>query len=259
MATTNQYTLDVPGGNARNLSGPHCNQKTVNLDSEIEDVSDQLLTLANPEPKPHDLFRHCMPPHAPIYHSFSVFLAGSIEMGAAIQWQKQLASLLSPLPITVNNPRRGDWDITATQEAKNAAFRAQVEWELTALEKSDVICFFFDVNTKSPVSLLELGLWARSGKVVVCCDKRYWRSGNVHLVCERYSIPYVESFAELVPEVEKMLYKKGMRLDENGDLVGSSWKLLRDGCCKWFWYASALVVSPWWWSRGGSARAARLV
>jgi hypothetical protein len=214
MAITNQCTLDVPEGNAK--------QNTVNVDSEIEDVFHQLPTLETLEPKQHDLFRHCMPPHAPIYQFFSVFLAGSIEMGAAIQWQKQLASLLSPLPITVNNPRRGDWDIAATQEAQNAAFHAQVEWELTALEKSDVICFFFDINTKSPVSLLELGLWAHSGKVVVCCDKRYWRSGNVHLVCERYRIPYVESFAELVPEVKKMLSEKGMQLDGNGDLVGSS-------------------------------------
>jgi nucleoside 2-deoxyribosyltransferase len=214
MATTNQYTLDFPEGNA--------NQKTVNVDSEIEDVFDQLPTPADPEPNQHNLFRHCMPPDAPIYHFFSVFLAGSIEMGAAIQWQKQLASLLSPLPITVNNPRRGDWDITATQEAENAAFSAQVEWELTALEKSDVICFFFDVNTKSPVTLLEFGLWAHSGKVVVCCNKRYWRSGNVHLVCERYNIPYVESFGELVPAVTRMLGEKGMQLDENGNLVGSS-------------------------------------
>jgi hypothetical protein len=58
--------------------------------------------------------------------------------------------------------------------------------------------------------------------VVVCCNKRYWRSGNVHLVCERYNIPYVESFAKLVPEVTKMLSEKGMQLDGNGDLVGSS-------------------------------------
>jgi hypothetical protein len=99
-----------------------------------------------------------MPPNTPMYYSFSMFLARSIEMGAAVQWQKQLTSLLLLLPIIVNNPQRGKWDTTTTQEAKNTAFCAQVEWELTALKKSDVICFFFDINTKSPVSLLELGL-----------------------------------------------------------------------------------------------------
>jgi hypothetical protein len=59
-----------------------------------------------------------------MYYSFSVFLAGSIEIGAAVQWQKQLALLLLLLPITVNNPQRGKWDTTTTQEAKNAAFCA---------------------------------------------------------------------------------------------------------------------------------------
>jgi hypothetical protein len=194
---------------------------TVDIDSDVADIFSQLPAVPNPLPTPHAQFVHCMPPEAPTYRDFSVFLAGSIEMGAAVQWQKQLALLLSPLPITVNNPRRGEWDPTATQEAKNVAFRAQVEWELSALEKADVICFFFDVNTKSPVTLLELGLWAHSGKVVVCCDRRYWRAGNVHIVCERYNIPYVESFGELVPEVTKMLGEKGMQLDERGDLVRS--------------------------------------
>lgn len=41
------------------------------------------------------------------------------------------------------------------------------------LEQVDVICFFFDVMIKSPVSLLELGLWAGSGKVVVCYGEEH--------------------------------------------------------------------------------------
>jgi hypothetical protein len=68
-----------------------------------------------------------MPPNTPIYYSFSMFLAGSIKIGAAVQWQKQLTLLLLLLPIIVNNPQRGKWDTTTTQEAKNAAFCAQVE------------------------------------------------------------------------------------------------------------------------------------
>ena len=193
---------------------------TVNIDAEIEDKFNQLPTLPEPAPKAHADFAHCMPPHAPVYRKFSVFTAGSIEMGKAVQWQKLMASMLSHLPITVNNPRRGHWDPNATQEAKNTEFRHQVEWELSALEQADVICFFFDVNTMSPVTMLELGLWAASKKVVVCCDKRFWRGGNVDLVCQRYGIPFVQTFAELVPAVEAMLKSKGMELDADGNLVG---------------------------------------
>lgn len=134
-------------------------------------------------------------------------------MGKAVQWQKHMASLLAPLPITVNNPRRGHWDPTATQEAKNEAFAHQVKWELSALEKADVIAFFFDAATISPVTMMELGLWAKSGKVVVCCDKRFWRAGNVHLVCERYGVPFVERFEDLVVKVEEMLVERGMKVE----------------------------------------------
>lgn len=192
---------------------------TVDIDAPIDDRLNQLPPLPSPLPSPHPQFVHCMPPEAPTYRSYSVFLAGSIEMGKAVQWQKQMATCLSTLPITVNNPRRGHWDPSATQEAKNADFKHQVEWELSALEKADVICFFFDATTISPVTMMELGLWAKSKKVVVCCDKRFWRAGNIHLVCERYGVPFVETFADLVPAIREMLAEKGMKVDGNGDLV----------------------------------------
>ena len=133
-----------------------------------------------------------------------------------------MVTQLNHLPITVCNPRKGKWDQSITQQAKDKFFKQQVDWELDALEQADVICFFFDTETKSPVSLLELGLWIASDKVVVCCGEAYWKSGNVHLTCERYGLKCVETFAELVPEVEKMLKAKGMKLDNNGDLIGEN-------------------------------------
>ncbi|KAF1943636.1 hypothetical protein EJ02DRAFT_453112 [Clathrospora elynae] len=196
--------------------------KTVDIDAEVIDTHHQLPVLPSPLPKPHREFVHCMPPEPPTYRKFSVFTAGSIEMGKAVQWQKQMVTMLSPLPITVNNPRRGQWDPDATQEARNEAFREQVEWELSALEQADVICFFFDCTTMSPVTMLELGLWAASDKVIVCCDKRFWRAGNVHIVCERYGIPSVDNFEDLVPAVRKMLEQKGMQLENNGDIIGEN-------------------------------------
>ncbi|KAL6706853.1 hypothetical protein ACN47E_004996 [Coniothyrium glycines] len=196
--------------------------KTVDIDDDVEDKFNQLPPMPSPLPTAHRDFVHCMPPEAPTYRKFSVFTAGSIEMGKAVQWQKRMALELSPYPITVNNPRRGHWDPNATQEAKNDAFRQQVEWELSALEQADVICFFFDVNTMSPVTMLELGLWASSGKVIVCCDKRFWRAGNVHIVCGRYGIPCVDTFAELPGAIVDMLKAKGMQIADNGDLVGEN-------------------------------------
>ncbi|OAL42774.1 hypothetical protein IQ07DRAFT_593579 [Pyrenochaeta sp. DS3sAY3a] len=194
----------------------------VDINQAVFDKYQQLPDPPSPLPVRHRHFVHCMPPEPPTYRKFSVFTAGSIEMGKAVQWQPLMVQMLSHLPITVNNPRRGHWDPAVTPEAKDEAFRRQVEWELGAMEQADVICFFFDVNTLSPVTMLELGIWAELEKVVVCCDPRFWRGGNVHIVCERYDIPLVGNFEELVPAIKKMLVQKGMQLDKQGDLVGAN-------------------------------------
>lgn len=161
----------------------------------------------------HPDFKHCLPPNPPVLGNFSVFAAGSIEMGAAIQWQPLLANYLCNLPVTLLNPRRGTWDQSITPSAKTAAFRTQVEWELDALTRATVIVFFFDHATMSPVTMCELGLWAHSGKVVVCCDRRFWKSGNVELVCERYGVPIVGGFGELVSVAKAMLRVKGLEVE----------------------------------------------
>jgi hypothetical protein len=86
----------------------------------------------------------------------SVFLGGSIEMGKAEDWQKLLIKALSDKQIIFLNPRRNNWDSNLEQTITNPEFKLQVTWELTALEFSDIIVMYFDPNTKSPISLLEL-------------------------------------------------------------------------------------------------------
>jgi hypothetical protein len=133
----------------------------------------------------------------------SVFLAGSIEMGLAEPWQAVLEQALADLPLTILNPRRDEWDATWEQSIDNAAFRQQVEWELEAQERASLIAMYFAPATKAPITLLELGLFARSGKVVVCCPPDFWRRGNVEVVCARYGVPLVVELAELVQAVRE--------------------------------------------------------
>src|SRR5439155_25959035 len=119
----------------------------------------------------------------------SVFLAGSIEMGAAEDWQGRLTHALQDLDVFIFNPRRDAWDATWVQSLGNPQFREQVEWELAGLERATAVAMYFAPATKAPVTLLELGLCARSGRVVVCCPEGYWRCGNVEVVCARYDLP----------------------------------------------------------------------
>lgn len=209
---------------------PPAKSGPTNIDGDVPDPWGQLPPpLHDLERDSHADFLHCLPPTAPTFREFSVFAAGSIEMGAAIQWQPLLANYLCDLPLTLCNPRRGAWDQSITPSAKTAAFRTQVEWELDALTRVSVITFFFDHATMSPVTMCELGLWAHSEKVVVCCDRRFWKSGNVELVCERYGVPLVDSFAEMVPLVKAKLRTKGMVV-EGDEFLGMGEEEAREYC-----------------------------
>ena len=130
-----------------------------------------------------------------------IFLAGSIEMASAENWQARITKGLSG-NVVILNPRRDDWDSSWEQSMDNPQFREQVEWELEAMEKAHIILMYFDPNTKSPISLLELGLFARERKLVVCCPEGFWRKGNVDIVCQRYGVEQVSSLDALVNSVK---------------------------------------------------------
>jgi hypothetical protein len=131
------------------------------------------------------------------FNKKSIFLAGTIEMGASEDWQYELGIKLSS-EWNVFNPRRDGWDPTWEQKFENPQFSQQVRWELDALDKADVIVIYFLPETKSPISLLELGLYASSGKVHVICPDGFWRKGNVDIVCSIYDIPQYESINDFI-------------------------------------------------------------
>jgi hypothetical protein len=137
-----------------------------------------------------------------------VFLAGSIEMGVAEKWQDKITKELSKRisSLIVLNPRRDDWDSSWEQKKENKQFREQVEWELQGQQDASVIAMYFDPKTKSPITLLELGLFSDE-RLVVFCPDGFWRKGNVDVVCEWYNIEQVNSWDEFVNRVEKKLRK----------------------------------------------------
>ena len=134
---------------------------------------------------------------------YSVFLAGSIEGDTAQKWQDKVIQALEGNQITLLNPRRLNWDTSWKQEITNPQFNEQVTWELGALEQCDLIVMYFDKGTKSPISLLELGLFAKSGKLIVCCPEGFWRKGNVDIVCKRYGVQQVDRLEELIEVIKK--------------------------------------------------------
>jgi len=126
---------------------------------------------------------------------FKLFLAGSIEMGAAEQWQAKVISEFKDTHGVILNPRRDDWDSSWEQSMDNQQFSEQVVWELKGLSLADGILMYFDPKTKSPITLLELGLHAKNKNMIVCCPEGFWRKGNVDIVCMHYNIRRVDNLS----------------------------------------------------------------
>jgi len=123
----------------------------------------------------------------------SIFLAGSIEMGIAEDWQLKITEKLKDFDVTIYNPRRDNWNSSWEQRESNPEFNHQVNWEMNMLESASIIFMYFSPETKSPISLLELGLHSED-TIIVCCPDGFWKKGNVEIVCSRKGIPLFNDF-----------------------------------------------------------------
>lgn len=129
----------------------------------------------------------------------SIFLAGTIEMGTGEDWQPRAIKKLNGQVGAIYNPRRPDWDSSWKQSIDDPQFSEQVNWEMDHIEKANLVYFYFDPNSKSPITLLELGFVCgrkKSGTIpaVVCCPPGFWRRGNIEIMCARNGIPLYSDF-----------------------------------------------------------------
>lgn len=127
-----------------------------------------------------------------------VFLAGSIDNGRASNWQAEVSAALANAGVVLLNPRRADWNPAWQADAEEPEFVRQVRWELQALEQADIVLMYFAPGSQSPVTLLEMGLHARSGKLLVAAPEGFWRKGNVDITADHYGVPRFASLPALV-------------------------------------------------------------
>lgn len=136
----------------------------------------------------------------------TIFLAGSIEGDKAEQRQKKAEKLIylyeyKNTSTCVLNPRRDDWD--STWKEGSPELRAQIQWELNGLSIANYIIMYFDPATKSPISLLELGLYARSSKLMVVCPDGFYRKTNVEETCKFWNTHMFDTLEDAI----KFLYQ----------------------------------------------------
>ena len=125
-----------------------------------------------------------------------IFLAGTIDMGNSRDWQLEIYDRFSRMNgrYILFNPRQDHWDASRPGEMDY-----QVRWELDHLEEADMIIMYILGSSKSPISLLEMGLHARGGKMIVICEEDFYRYDNVHITCDYYDVPFysdLDSFLE---------------------------------------------------------------
>lgn len=146
-----------------------------------------------------------------------IFLAGTLDNGDSANWQQQVIDAVREqlgeevIPITpeikervldddkdglvLYNPRRDNWAKDATDDE----VAEQIHWEQKRLDDSDLIFMSFGDNSVSPISLLELGLYAKDNKLIVFCNPKFWRYVNVRETCKKYKIPmYVNTVDNMV-------------------------------------------------------------
>lgn len=127
------------------------------------------------------------------------FLAGSIDLNLPNNWRKEVIEELEDSvhffdPIRVNH-----------EMLNNAQMREHIEWELDALSLSDKILLNFLPDSKSPISLVELGLYAKTDKLIVVCPDKFYLRRYVSVLCNKYNVPFFNSLDKAIQYLKKSL------------------------------------------------------
>lgn len=155
-----------------------------------------------------------------------IFLAGSIEMGKANNWQAEVEKRIIEKfhnhgdTVHVYNPRRDDWDSSWEQTpAFRTKFNEQVIWELAYLSSAQIQIFNFEADTISPITLMEFGLEVASDAIkLVVCPKEFHRYGNVKITGEYLgkNVRFYESrderfYEDLMLSIQRTISEEGLR------------------------------------------------
>ncbi|KAE8845923.1 hypothetical protein PTNB73_01903 [Pyrenophora teres f. teres] len=110
------------------------------------------------------------PPHRTDVEIVSVILYGGMSTDTKKNWRADLSASLSDLPIAILDPTCDAWDSTWIEDISFQPFKDQAKWEMDHAGVADVIVFHFGGKSDQPITLLELGLYAHTGKAVWVSD-----------------------------------------------------------------------------------------
>ena len=80
---------------------------------------------------------------------------------------------------TMNDYILAGFPVSAAVYKTKEDMEKQIKWEQNHLDSADVIAMVLLDDSKSPISLLEMGLYAKSKKLIVFCTPEFYRYDNV--------------------------------------------------------------------------------
>lgn len=126
-----------------------------------------------------------------------IFLAGGIDGDNSPNWQQEMIFYLNDryqFPnLTIFNSRTGMVPLTDEKKIEYA------RWNHYKMDEADEIIIYLKSNYICPFSLLQLGLYATSGKLRVFCDKDFYKHDDVQFACEQYKIPFKDDLSTIEP------------------------------------------------------------
>ncbi len=125
-----------------------------------------------------------------------VFLGGS---AGNEDWRTQLMNALREGPFVFLNPNR------VSPQSNPIELAEQVKWELNALAVSDISVMCFDDTSISPLAFLEIGLQARSRKLIIYCPADAWVKTVLEVASQKYNFKLVNSIDDMINSLKQIL------------------------------------------------------
>ncbi|MFK7786732.1 MAG: nucleoside 2-deoxyribosyltransferase domain-containing protein [Crocinitomicaceae bacterium] len=121
-----------------------------------------------------------------------IFLAGSMAQESSSNWRKTVVNQFGDtyhffVPTHPNHDQTGDDEM-----------KTHIEWELNGLAKADFILLNFLADARSPISMVEMGMYIQSGKLIVVCPKNFYKRRYVETLCEKYTTPLFNHLDQLL-------------------------------------------------------------
>lgn len=121
-----------------------------------------------------------------------IFLAGSMDVNVTNTWRNSIVNEL------YNTYDFFDPTIDNHDNLTDTQMRNHILWELKALELSDIVLLNLLPESKSPISLIELGMYVKTNKLIVVCPEEFYTSRYLEELCSYYKVDLYKSLLDFL-------------------------------------------------------------